>query len=70
MNIEQWLSSHWMQIGVGWILVQNFLKAIQDAIDAEPKGLQPIARVVYYMQAVGGYLFAGNRVKPIGGANV
>jgi len=65
MNIQNWLSGHWIQIGVVWILVQNFLKALQDAIDAEPKGLQPIARIVYYMNAVGQYLFIGNRVKSI-----
>lgn len=65
MDIVHIVKSHLVQIGLGWLLVQNFLKALQDAIDAEPKGLQPIARIVYYMQAIGGYVFAGNRIQPI-----
>lgn len=63
--MEQWLSSHWIQIGMAWVLIQNFLKSIQDAVDAEPKGLQPLAKIIYYMQAVGGYLFVGNRIQSI-----
>ncbi len=65
MDILTWFKFHWMEIGIGWLAVQTFLKAIQDAIDAEPKGLEPIARIVYYMQATGGYLFTGNRIQPI-----
>lgn len=59
----QWLSSHWAQIGVSWFVVQNFLKALQDAEDVEPPELKskPIARMSYYMQAMGSYLFLGNR---------
>ena len=65
----KFLQNHWIQIGVAWILIQNFLKALQDAIDAEPPEIKakPIARISYYMQAIGGYLFAGNRIKSIGG---
>lgn len=65
MAIYQWLQAHWMQIGLGWLAAQTFLKSVQDAIDAEPKGLTAINRILYYMQAIGGYLFAGNRVQPI-----
>ena len=67
MDIYTWLQNHWVQIGVGWILIQNLLKAVQDAIDAEPPELKtkPLARVSYYMTAVGGYLFAGNRIQAI-----
>lgn len=66
MNIEQYLTNHWMQFAVGWVLVQNFLKAVQDAVDAQPKDLKPpFGYVLYYMQAVGGYLFAGTRIKNI-----
>jgi hypothetical protein len=63
--MQEWLSAHWVQIGVVWFFVQNFLKALQDAEDSEPKGLQPIARISYYMQAIGNYLFLGNRIQPI-----
>jgi len=65
MEAWHWLQAHWVQIGLGWLAVQTFLKSVQDAIDAEPKGLQPIAKVIYYMQAIGGYLFAGNRAQAI-----
>lgn len=65
--MEQWLSQHWVQIGVVWFFVQNFLKALQDAEDAEPPEVKakPIARVSYYMGSIGGYLFTGNRIQPI-----
>lgn len=67
MNIFHWAQDHWMQIGFGWLATQTFLKAVQDAIDAEPIDLKakPFARIAYYMQAVGSYLFTGNRVQPI-----
>lgn len=63
----QWLSSHWIQIGFGWVFIQNLLKSLQDAEDSEPPDLKlkPIARISYYMSAIGGYLFTGNRIQPI-----
>jgi hypothetical protein len=57
----------WMKIGLAWVLIQNILKAAQDAEDSEPPNLKdkPLARIAYYMQAVGSYLFTGNRIQPI-----
>ena len=65
--MEQWLSGHWVQIGVIWVFIQNFFKALQDAEDNQPPNLKdkPIALVSYYMGAIGGYLFTGNRVQSI-----
>jgi len=67
--MEKWIMDHLTiitAIGVAWLFIQNFLKALQDAIDAEPKDLKPpFGRIVYYMQAIGGYLFAGNRIQSI-----
>lgn len=65
--MQEWLASHWVQIGVVWFFVQNFLKALQDAEDAEPPAVKdkPIARVSYYMNAIGAYIFTGNRIQSI-----
>lgn len=68
--MEQWLNSHHAnliaEIGFVWLTVQKLLTAVQDAVDAEPKDLKPpFGKVLYYMQAIGGYLFAGNRPQPI-----
>ena len=65
MEIQTWLSSHWVQIGVIWFAVQNFLKALQDSLDTMPKGLTFLAEVVYLMQSIGSYLFLGNRPQAI-----
>lgn len=62
-----WICSHWVQIGLVWLAVQNFLKALQDALDAMPKGLSFLAEVIYLMQNIGGYLFTGNRPQAITG---
>jgi hypothetical protein len=69
MDILGYLQSHIMQIGVGWLALQNILKAIQDAFDSLPKDKPtPILRkIVLIMQAVSGYLFLGNRPTAIGG---
>jgi len=58
------MKDHWSQIGVTWFIIQNFLKALQDSIDAMPKGLPFLSEVVYLMQNIGGYLFLGNRPQP------
>jgi hypothetical protein len=65
MRIYNFLQSHWVQIGLCWLAIQNFLKAIQDSIDTMPKGLPFLSEVVYIMQGVGSYLFLGNRPTPI-----
>lgn len=59
------------ELGVAWLFLQNFLKALQDALDAEPPDLKnkPLGKIVYYMQAIGGYLFMGQRIQSIGGLN-
>lgn len=69
MDIIKWLEEHWMQIGFGWLATQTFLKGLQDAIDAEPVDIKdkPLAKISYYMGAIGGYVFTGNRIKQIGG---
>jgi hypothetical protein len=64
--ITSWIVSHLAQIGVCWLAIQKFLTSIQDAIDAQPKDLKPpLGKLIYYMQAIGGYLFLGNRAKAI-----
>ena len=69
MDIVKLIESHWMQIGFFWLATQTFLKGLQDAIDAEPVDIKtkPLARIAYYMNAIGQYTVLGNRVKPIGG---
>lgn len=67
MEIFKWIQDHWMQIGVVWFVIQNFLKALQDSIDAMPKGLSFLAEVVYLMNNIGSYLFLGNRPQSIKG---
>ena len=69
MDAIKYLESHWMQIGMGWLATQAFLKGLQDSIDAEPVDIKskPIARVSYYMSAISSYLFLGNRPQAIGG---
>lgn len=70
MDIIKWLETHWVQIGVCWFAIQNLLKALQDTMDAIPKGLPPLAKIYWFMQGIGGYLFLGNRPQPIGATNV
>ena len=66
------LGKHWVDITVAWLMIIKVLTGIQDACDAEPAELKPpFGRIIYYMKAISGYLFIGNRIKPItGGANV
>lgn len=72
MDPITWLSKHGAliaEIGFVWLFIQNFLKAWQDAINAEPKDLKPpFGKIVYYMSAIGGYIFAGRRPQAIGSA--
>lgn len=70
MEILHQVKAHWIQIAICWFAVQKFLTSVQDAIDAMPRNLPPIAKIVYFMQAIGNYLFLGNRVQSIGGPNV
>ena len=65
MDIIKLIESHWVQIGIFWFAVQNFLKALQDTLGAMPTGLSRLAQVVFLMQNIGGYLFLGQR--PQGG---
>ena len=59
---------HFAEISVAYLLVIKVLTAIQDAVDAEPKDLKPpFGKVIYYLQAVGGYLGLGNRPQSITG---
>lgn len=71
MEILKYIQNHASviaEVGVAWLFIQNFLKAIQDAVDAQPVNLKPpFGKIIYYMQAVGGYLFLGNRIQKIGG---
>ena len=64
-QVSAWLQGHWVQIGICWFALQNFLKALQDSLDAMPKGLSFLAEVVYLMNNVGSYLFLGNRPQAI-----
>jgi hypothetical protein len=68
--MEQWLNGHhavlFAEIAVAWLSIQKFLTAVQDAIDAQPKDLKPpFGKLIYYMTAIGNYLFLGNRIQPI-----
>jgi len=68
MQIFIAISHHWVEIGMGYLLVVKFLTAIQDACDAQPKDLKPpFGKLIYYMNAVGQQLFLGNRPQAIGG---
>jgi hypothetical protein len=68
MEIYNWIIAHLTGIGVIWLTVIKILTAWQDAVDAEPKGLKPpFGKIIYYMQAVSGYLFMGNRPQAITG---
>jgi len=69
MEIFHWLQKNWVAIGMVWFAIQNFLKALQDSLDAMPKGLPVLAQVVYLMQNIGGYLFTGNRPTAITGGS-
>jgi hypothetical protein len=70
MEVINYIENHWMQIGIGWLVLQNFLKAIQDSVDSEPAGLKPpFGKLLYYMSAISQYAFLGNRPQPIGGIN-
>lgn len=68
--MEGWLNGHHAatiaEIGFVWLTIQKFLTAVQDAVDAQPKDLKPpFGAIVYYMSAVGNYLFLGNRPQAI-----
>jgi len=70
MDVIQFISKHWAEIGVAWLSVIKVMTAVQDAVDAEPSGLKPpFGKAIYYMQAIAGYLFIGNRPKAIGGSD-
>ena len=61
MNIHG-IHVSWAEAGVVYLLVLKFLTIVQDAVDSEPKDLKPpFGKVIYYLQAIGGYLFTGNR---------
>ncbi len=69
MDIQTFLTKHWVEISVGYLLVLKVLTGIQDAVDAEPKDLKPpFGKIIYYMKALSGYLGTGNRPQSIGGA--
>jgi hypothetical protein len=57
-----WISSHWTEIGIIYLLVLKFLTIVQDAVDAEPAGLKPpFGKLLYYMSAIGQAMSIGNR---------
>jgi hypothetical protein len=69
MDIQGFLTKHWVEINVGYLLILKVLTGIQDAVDAEPKDLKsPFGKAIYYLTAISGYLFAGNRPQAIGGS--
>ena len=60
------ISKHWTEIGLIYLLVLKFLTILQDAVDAEPAGLKPpFGKLIYYTTAIGGYLGLGNRPQAI-----
>ena len=61
-HIYHWFVRHWAELGVAWLTIIKVLTVIQDAADAEPKGLRPpFGKLLYYMSAVGQSLCLGNR---------
>ena len=61
MDVIQFISKHWAEIGVAWFVIK-VMTAIQDAVDAEPSGLKPpFGKLLYYMPAIGQSLIIGNR---------
>jgi len=65
--MEQWWQSHWVGIGVIYLMVIKVLTAIQDAIDATPKDAPILRKIVNVMNAVAQQIFLGNRPTQIGG---
>lgn len=68
--MEHWLNGHHgaliAELGFAWLAIQKFLTAVQDAVDAKPADLKPpFGEIIYFMTAIGGYLFAGNRAQSI-----
>jgi hypothetical protein len=62
MQIYHWLTHHWAEIGVIWLVTIKWLTVIQDACDAQPKDLKPpFGKLLYYMSALSQSLFLGNR---------
>ena len=67
--IIPYIESHWVQIGLSWLAIQNVLKSIQDAIDALPKDkpIPILTKIVLVMNSVSQYIFLGNRPTTTGG---
>ena len=66
MEIYNWIVNHWAEIGVSYLMLLKILTAFQDAVDAEPSGLKPpFGKLIYYLQAMSGYLVVGNRTAAI-----
>ena len=59
--METWITNHWMQIGLIWLMTIKVLTSIQDAIDAEPKSTPILRKIVNIMNAVAQQIFLGNR---------
>ncbi len=61
-----YIYSHWAQIGVGYLLILNILKATQDGLDSLPKDATLLKKIITIMQANLNYII-GNRITPING---
>ena len=60
--IIKYLTNHWAEIGVIYLLILKFLTVLQDAVDSEPKDLKPpFGKLLYYMSTVGQAMSIGNR---------
>ncbi|GEM_PF-6213338 len=59
-----YIHSHWAQIGVGYLLLLNVLKATQDGLDSLPKDAPLLKKIITIMQANLNYVI-GNRITPI-----
>ena len=57
----EYLQKHWVEIGLGWLTLQNVLKGVQDSLGALPKDAPPLTKVIAFMDGVGRYLFVGMR---------
>ncbi len=65
-EVLAYIENHWAQIGVGYLLILNILKATQDGLDSLPKDAPILKKIITVMQANLNYI-VGNRINPIKG---
>ena len=57
----EWIQENWVQIGVLYILVHNFLKGLATAIDKDPTTDTKFERFVKFLGSFTSYMTTGKR---------